>query len=277
MYKRRDTTHDAPNRLRREPTARMCVRASHGCLCEHVFGPSVCKPSLEGDVTFFVLLGGSLSWTSSIEPQGTTPCRLASPTSHRTDDVHQLPGAAQGAAGAVRCRPYGGRGGGGYGRQARCQAGLTARAGEGTADAVEQTLAEPSSMERTCRRYLGVRRRSASGVSFSSSRHHGLETDDEHLVEMDEKVDLWAAGGDDCLLEGADIPEVLEEHTGIPEIQAALEVPVNEEILGSLDGRWVGRQCDSVTPPTAAGGGCEALHARLAAYGLFRAPPPGLA
>ena len=135
---------------------------------------------------------------------------------------------------------------GGYGRQARCQAGLTAREGEGTADAVEQSLAELSGMERTCRRYLGVRRRTASGVSFSSSRHHGLETDDEHLVEMDEnQVDLLAAGGDDCLLEGADLPEVLEEHTGIPEIQALLEVPVNKEILGSLDGRWVGRQCDA--------------------------------
>ena len=46
------------------------------------------------------------------------------------------------------------------------------------------------------------------------------------------QTDFWAAGGDDCLLEVADTKvHLLEEHTGIPEVQAVPEVPVDEEMF----------------------------------------------
>ena len=93
----------------------------------------------------------------------------------------------------------------------------------------------------------------------------------KHHVEEDEnQVDLWAAGGDDYLLE-ADIPEVhlLEEDTGIAEVQAVPEAPVDEEtFLGRLMAMG---QADSVTLPTAALSGGEASYARLAANRLLTA------
>ena len=50
----RDTTRDASNRLRRERTAHILCSRPHGCWCEQVFGPSVCKHSLESDITFLL-------------------------------------------------------------------------------------------------------------------------------------------------------------------------------------------------------------------------------
>ena len=132
----------------------------------------------------------------------------------------------------------------------------------------------------TCWGCSGVRRRNTSELFVEQIPRavRWVEADDEHHFEEDEnQVHFWAAGGDDCLLEGADMPEfhLPEEHTGIPEVQAVPEVPVDEEMfLGRL--RAVGL-ADSVTPPAAAPSGREASYARLAAYGFFRAPPPRLA